>query len=322
MKNIAVITGGYSGEDVISRKSATMVMNNIDRSLFTPYLIDISKKGWFYIDGSKQYEVDKNDFSIQIGGKKLIFSAAFLALHGSPGEDGLLQGYFEMIGLPCTTGSAFTMAMTFNKFATIQLLKSAGIPVENSVLHRKLQQMDVAAIGSQVGFPCFVKPNFGGSSIGISKVLKESELGPAIKKALNESDEVIIEAFMKGREFTCGVLQIKNEIKAIAVTEIVSKNEFFDFESKYDASLVDEITPAPIPQDLYAKCQEIARKAFIALDCKGMARIDFILSPDGFKVIEVNTVPGMTEVSIYPQMAEYSGISKKEMISTLLANII
>ena len=322
MKYIAVITGGYSGEDVISRKSAMMIMNNIDRSLYIPYLIDISRKGWFYIDGERSSLVDKNDFSIQDNGEKIRFSAAFLALHGSPGEDGLLQGYFEMIGLPFTSGSAFNMAMTFNKFATIQYLKSAGIPVENSVLHRKLQEMDVSAIGSQVGFPCFVKPNFGGSSIGITKVVEESELGPAIKKALNESDEVIIETFMKGREFTCGVLQIKDEIKAIAVTEIVSKNEFFDFESKYDASLVDEITPAPIAPDLYAKCQEIARKAFIALNCKGMARVDFILSPEGFKVIEVNTVPGMTEVSIYPQMAEYSGISKREMITILLNNII
>jgi len=322
MKNIAVITGGYSGEDVISRKSATMVMNNIDRSLFAPYLIDISKKGWFYIDGTKQFEVDKNDFSIELGGKKLNFSAAFLALHGSPGEDGLLQGYFEMIGLPCTTGSAFTMAMTFNKFATIQLLKSAGIPVENSVLYRKRQKINIARIGKQVGFPCFVKPNFGGSSIGISKVLKEEELETAIHRALNESDEVIIESFMKGREFTCGVLQNRDMIQAIAVTEIVSKNDFFDYESKYDPSLVDEITPAPIAQDLYLKCQQIAVEAFIALDCKGMARVDFILSPDGFKVIEVNTVPGMTEVSIYPQMAAASGISKTEMISILLNNII
>ncbi len=322
MKNIAVITGGYSGEDVISRKSAMMVMNNIDRSLYIPYLIDISKKGWFYIDGTKQYEVDKNDFSVKLESNKLRFNAAFLALHGSPGEDGLLQGYFEMIGMPFTSGSAFTMAMTFNKFATIQLLKSSGIPVENSVLHRKKQKINVSRIGKQVGYPCFVKPNFGGSSIGISKVLKEEELEKAIHRALMESEEVIIESFMKGREFTCGVIQNGEKTQAIAVTEIVSKNDFFDFESKYDPSLVDEITPAPIAQDLYLKCQQIAVETFIALDCKGMARVDFILSPDGFKVIEVNTVPGMTEVSIYPQMAAASGISKTEMITILLNNII
>ena len=191
-----------------------------------------------------------------------------------------------------------------------------------NILIRKGETPNPIEIADELGFPCFVKPNFGGSSIGISKVLKEEELETAIQRALNESDEVIIESFMKGREFTCGVLQNGEKVKAIAVTEIVSKNEFFDFESKYDPSLVDEITPAPIAQDLYLKCQQIAEEAFIALDCKGMSRVDFILSADGFKVIEVNTVPGMTEVSIYPQMAAASGISKTEMISILLMNIL
>jgi len=322
MKNIAIITGGFSGEDVISRQSAAMVLNNIDRDLFQPYLIDISRKGWFLVDGESTSAVDKNDFSIVVNGSKINFDAAFLALHGSPGENGVLQGYFEMIDLPCTTGSAFSMAVTFNKYATVQLLKSTGIAVESSVLIRKRQKIDSAFIGAKLGFPCFVKPNFGGSSIGISKVVQESDLEAAINIALGESDEVIVEGFMEGREFTCGVLQVKDEIRAIAVTEIVSKNEFFDFESKYDTSLVDEITPAPIEENLYKKCQDLAVDTFIAMDCKGMARVDFILTTEGFKVIEINTVPGMTEVSIIPQMAEASGISKKEMISILLENIL
>lgn len=322
MKNIAIITGGFSGEDMISRQSAAMVLNNIDRERYRPYLIDISKEGWFLIDGEKNITIDKNDFSVDVDGSKITFDAAFLALHGTPGENGVLQGYFEMVDLPCTTGSAFSMAVTFNKFATVQLLKSAGLAVAQSVLIRTRQKIDSAFIGGKVGFPCFVKPNFGGSSIGISKVTQESDLESAINKALNESEEVIIESFMEGREFTCGVIQEKNKVRAIAVTEIVSKNEFFDFESKYDTSLVDEITPAPIDGDLYKKCQELAVETFITMDCKGMARVDFILTDEGFKIIEINTVPGMTEVSIYPQMAEASGISKNEMISTLLENIL
>jgi D-alanine-D-alanine ligase len=322
MKNIAVITGGYSGEDEISRQSADMVMNNMDRSLYTPYLIDISENGWFWIKEGEKVTVDKNDFSISSDGKKVLFDAAFLALHGSPGENGVLQGYFEMVNIPFTTGSAFSMAITFNKYAAIQLLRSAGIAVEDSVLIRKGQKWDSKKIIERIGVPCFTKPNFGGSSIGISKVDKESDLSESINIAMRESDEVIIESFMQGREFTCGVLQVKNTIRPIAVTEIVSKNAFFDYESKYDTSLVDEITPAPIEEELYKECQKLAVETFITMDCKGMARVDFILTDDGFKVIEINTVPGLTDVSIYPQMAEVSGISKTELISILLKNIL
>lgn len=322
MKNIAVITGGYSGEDVISRQSAQMVLNNIDRKLYEPYLIDISKRGWFYKEGDSEVSIDKNDFSLTIRETKIEFDAAFVALHGSPGENGMLQGYFEMIDFPCTTGSAFSMAVTFNKYATIQILKSAGLPVENSVLLRKGQDIKSEWISKQVGFPCFVKPNFGGSSIGISKVIEEKELDNAIERAFDESEEVIIEGFMEGREFTCGVLQNKEEVIAISVTEIVSKNDFFDYESKYDPDLVDEITPAPIDKDLYQECQRLAKETFIAMDCKGMARVDFILTDSGFKIIEINTVPGMTEVSLYPQMAIASGVSKQEMISILLENVL
>lgn len=322
MKNIAVITGGYSGEDVISRQSAAWVMENIDASLFNAYLIDISKLGWYWNDGEENISIDKNDFSLLVGSKRVQFDAAFLALHGTPGEDGVLQGYFDMLGIPYTTGSPFSMAITFNKYAAVQLLRSAGIAVENSFLVRKGQTWNKEKIERELGFPCFVKPNFGGSSIGISKVNAINELDDAIKKALNESEEVIIEGFMSGREFTCGVVQYKEEVRAIAVTEIVSKNEFFDYESKYDTSLVDEITPAPIPDNLYKECQDLAEETFKVMGCKGIGRVDFILTESGFKVIEINTVPGMTEVSLIPQMAEVSGIPKKELITTLLNNVL
>lgn len=323
MKNIAVVTGGFSGEDVISRQSAQMVMNNINRKIYHPYLIDISKKGWFYIgETEKNIPVDKNDFSIKLDHLKINFDAVFMALHGNPGENGVLQSYFELVGIPCTTGAPFSMAITFNKFSTVQMLKSANLPVADSVLLRKGQKVDKHFILQSVGLPCFVKPNFGGSSLGISKVSKAFELKTAITTAFKESDEVIIEAFMGGREFTCGVLQQGDKIRAIAVTEIVSKNEFFDYESKYNSDLVDEITPAPIDEEQYKICQDLAVEAFRILDCRGMARVDFILTKSGFKIIEVNTVPGMTEVSIYPDMAMASGISKKEMIGILLSNII
>jgi len=328
MKNIAVVTGGFSGEDVISRQSAQMVMNNIDRETYHPYLIDISKKGWFYKGDhdshrdEKSIAVDKNDFSIRIDDKNINFDAVFMALHGDPGENGVLQSYFELVGIPCTTGAPFSMAMTFNKFSTVQMLKSGNLPVADSVLLRKGQKVNKHFILKSVGLPCFVKPNFGGSSLGISKVVKAFDLSSAIETAFKESDEVIIEAFMNGREFTCGVLQQGDQIRAIAVTEIVSKNEFFDYESKYNTDLVDEITPAPIDKKLYKSCQDLAVEAFRLLDCRAMARVDFILTKSGFKIIEINTVPGMTELSIYPDMAMASGISKKEMIGILLSNII
>jgi len=323
MKNIAVVTGGFSGEDQISRQSAQMVMNNIDRQKYRPFLIDISKKGWFYIgETEKNIAVDKNDFSLLIKNKKIKFDAAFMALHGDPGENGVLQSYFQLVGIPCTTGAPFSMAITFNKYATVQILKSGNLPVADSVLLRRGQNIDLDFICDKVELPCFVKPNFGGSSLGISKVNQKTGLKAAIATAFKESDEVIVEAFISGREFTCGVMQQGDKIRPIAVTEIVSKNEFFDFESKYNTSLVDEITPAPIEPSSYKKCQELAVEVFRMLDCRGIARVDFIRSPSGFKIIEINTVPGMTDVSIYPQMAEVSGISKQKMIEILLENIL
>ena len=323
MKNIAVVTGGFSGEDVISRQSAQMVMNNIDRKIYHPYLIDISKKGWFYIgETEKNIGIDKNDFSIHLDGQKINFDAVFMALHGDPGENGVLQSYFDLVGIPCTTGASFSMTITFNKYATIQMLKAGNLPVADSVLLRKGQKIDKHFILKRVGLPCFVKPNFGGSSIGISKVLKAFDLRKAIDSAFKESDEVIIEAYMSGREFTCGILQEGDQIRAIAVTEIISKNDYFDYESKYNADLVDEITPAQLDEKLYKNCQVLAEDAFRLLNCKGMARVDFIQTKSGFKIIEINTVPGMTELSIYPEMAIASGISKKEMIGILLSNIL
>ena len=323
MKNIAVVTGGFSGEDVISRQSAQMVMNNIDRDIYQPYLIDISKKGWFYIgETEKNIPIDKNDFSIRLDDRKIIFDGVFMALHGDPGENGVLQSYLDLVGIPYTTGDPFSMTMTFNKYATIQMLKVGNLPVADSVLLRKGQKIDKHFILKSVGLPCFVKPNFGGSSLGISKVIKAFDLRKAIESAFNESDEVIIEAYMSGREFTCGVLQDGDQIRAIAVTEIISKNEYFDFESKYNFDLVDEITPAQLDERLYKNCQKLAEDAFRLLNCKGMARIDFIQTESGFKIIEINAVPGMTELSIYPEMAIASGISKKEMIDILLSNIL
>ena len=200
MKNIAIITGGFSGEDIISRLSAQMILNNIDRDLFYPYLIDISMLGWFCKDGEHDLLVDKNDFSIIKDGEKILFDAVFMALHGNPGENGVLQGYFDMLSINYTTGSAFNMAMTFNKYATVQLLRSIGLPVANSVLHRKKQNLNIDWVSNQIALPCFVKPNSGGSSIGISKVKRREELESAINRALKESDEVIVESFMEGRE--------------------------------------------------------------------------------------------------------------------------
>jgi D-alanine-D-alanine ligase len=322
MHNIAIVTGGYSGEDVISRKSAQMVANNIDRNKYRPFLVDISKNGWFCKIEDVEIPIDKNDFSLGLKEAKIHFDAVFLALHGSPGEDGLIQSYFEMIGIPFTTGPSFNAFLTFNKLATIQMLKAGNLPVTESILVRKGLDYNSIQIIQNIGLPCFVKPNYGGSSLGMSKVKEAGELENAIQVAFEESDEVMVEAFMAGREFTCGVLQTGREIKPIAVTEIVSKNEFFDYESKYDPALADEITPALISKEETTECMQLSVKAFEWTGCKGMARVDFILTDEGFKIIEINTIPGLTEVSIFPKMAGHAGISKKEMISILLENVI
>lgn len=312
-KNIAVVTGGYSGEAVISLQSADQVMKHLDPDQYNCYKVVLTRDKWVLVKDEKEYPIDKNDFSATVGGKKVKFDCAFMSLHGTPGEDGKLQGYFDMIGLPYTSSGVVQSALTFSKSFTVATLSRFGINTAKSVVVGKKDKMTAEDILSKVSIPCFVKPNEGGSSLGASKVKHIEELMPAVAKGLKEGEEVIIEEFIQGTEITCGVANYKGKIKALAITEIVFKTEIFDFHAKYIDKSTEEITPARIPLPIEAECKNLSEYIYKVLGCKGMIRIDYIIKQGKLYLLEVNSIPGMTERSLLPQQARYAGISEREL---------
>ena len=317
-KNVAIVYGGYSGENVISEKSAGMILKNMDPERFSPYLVLIARDRWVLRSGGVEAEIDKNDFSAMIDGKKLTFDVVFNIIHGTPGENGLLQGYLEMLGIPFTSSGSTVSAVTFDKFYCNCVVARHGILCAPSRVVRKEAPFDVAAILDKLTLPCFVKPCEGGSSIGTSRVNQPSELMAAIHAAFEESDSVLIEQGIEGTEVTCGALKLSGVTTALPVTEIVSRKEFFDYEAKYTSGVTDEITPARISPELTERCQRLTEYIYDLLGCKGVARVDYILSGNDFYFLEINTVPGMSEASIIPQQAVKYGMSTKELISVLL----
>ena len=319
-KKIALVTGGYSGEAVISYKSAEAIYKNIDTHKWDCYIIDIHPSGWFYKTGSgEKINVDKNDFSITLNNSKIIFDAVLIGLHGTPGEDGKLQGYFDCLKIPYTSCDAATSALTFNKRYTVAVASFAGLHVAKSLHLFKDDTMTSGQILAQVSLPVFVKPNNGGSSLGISKVNDASALPAAIAKAFKEDEQVLVEEFIKGREFTIGVFKSKGNIIALPVTEIVSKNEFFDFEAKYEGAS-DEITPAVVEESVADKVRDDAKKAYTIFNCKGIVRIDFIYDEkSGHAVLlEINSVPGQSAASLVPQQVRAMGWSLMEFYTALI----
>ena len=319
-KNIALVTGGYSGESVISYKSAKTIYNHLDKNKYHVFVIDITRDGWNYTDatGNKQ-EVDKNDFSITTDGKKINFDCVFIGMHGTPGEDGKLQGYFDVLGLPYTSCNAATSAITFNKRYTVAVAAFAGIHVAKSVHLMKNQPYDVNNIRLQL--PVFVKPNNGGSSIGMSKVNKQEDLALAIEKAFKEDDQVLIEEMIAGREFTIGVFKSKGEIIAMPMTEVMAHadKDFFDFEAKYQGKS-DEITPAVASEEMFLKVSEAAKKVYAVFNCAGVIRIDFIYNEkinEPF-MLEINTVPGQSDASIVPLQVKAMGWKLEDFYSALV----
>ncbi len=317
MQKIAVVCGGYSGEAEVSMRSAAMVMEHIDLTLYSPVKIVIQKNRWFAEWKGAEWEVNRNDFSVMLDGEIHQFDGAFIIVHGTPGENGLLQGYFEMLGIPYTTGDVLNMSITFNKKATTTFLKSLGFSVAESVVLYKNEEWNADSILQRVGLPCFVKPNNGGSSIGTSKVKELWQLVPAIEKAFKEDGQVIIESFLNGTEVTCGVIQWEGKVRALPMTEIVSENEFFDFEAKYKGKS-NEITPARIDKALFEEIQNLSEKIYIQLKCRGMIRVDFIIHDGLPHVVEVNTVPGFSAASIIPQQAACVGIDKTALITAVI----
>ena len=320
-KNIAVVTGGYSGEAVISLQSADQVMKYLDAAKYNCYKVILTKDKWVLSQDGNEFSVDKNDFSATVGGKKIKFDCAFMALHGTPGEDGKLQGYFDMIGIPYTSCGVVQSAVTFSKSFTVAVLSRYGVNTAKSIVVSKKDKASAEDILTKVSLPCFVKPNEGGSSIGTTKVKHKEDLIPAVNKGLKEGEEVIIEEFIEGTEITCGVIRYKGKIKALAITEIVCKNDFFDFHAKYQDKATEEITPARIPIGIEAECKNLSEYIYKALGCKGMIRIDYIIRQGKLYLLEVNSIPGMTERSLLPQQAEYAGISKKELYGNAIEEV-
>lgn len=313
MKNIAIIEGGYSHEKIISLKSADTVFKNIDRLKYKPIKVRIDEEGWFAFEGGEKIEINRNDFSFS----NIKFDFAFIVIHGTPGEDGKLQAYFDMLNIPYSTCSQLAATLTFNKFVCNQYLKNFNINVADAVLIRKNETANTAAIIKKVGLPCFVKPVDGGSSFGITKVKKEADLTSAIQHALEHGTQAIIEHFMDGREVTNGIYKNKNGIVSLPITEIISNNDFFDFDAKYKGES-NEVTPADLPESLNLKIKETTKKIYEILDLKGICRADYIIQNNEPYLIEINTVPGQSAQSIIPQMAAHEGISLKQLFDDVI----
>jgi D-alanine-D-alanine ligase len=323
-KKIALVTGGYSGEAVISYRSAKTIFNYLDKARYDVYKIDVTPEGWVYEseDGTRT-AVDKNDFTVVIKGEKVSFDAAFIGMHGTPGEDGKLQGYFDMLKLPYTSCNAATSALTFNKRYTTAFAASAGIPVAKSVLFIK-GQFSSPDEAMSLKYPVFVKPNNGGSSIGMSKVNRPSEeLGAAIEKAFKEDNQVLVEEMIQGREFTVGVFKAEGKVQVLPITEVVAHNEFFDFEAKYEGKS-SETTPADITDEWKGVLEATAKKIYQVFNCSGVVRIDFIYHAEQNKayMLEINTIPGQSDASVIPQQVRAKGWNLTDFYTKILEEAI
>ena len=322
---ISIIAGGDSSEYGVSLRSAAGIYSFLDKEKYDITIVCLRGNDWKAQVGEDEWvAIDKNDFSFTHKGEKHTFDFAYITIHGTPGENGVLQGYLDMIGLPYSCCGVLAAAMTFNKYTCNHYLKGFGVRVAESVLLRKeaMRRLGNEAIGEeiieQVGLPCFIKTNVGGSSFGVTKVKTLEEVEPAIKKAFAEGDEVICEAYLKGVEITCGVYKTKEKAVAFPITEVVTSNEFFDYDAKYNGQ-VDEITPARIPDEVRDAVQAMTLKIYDILGCKGIIRVDYILT-EGWTInlLEVNTTPGMTATSFIPQQVRAAGLDIKEVLSEII----
>jgi len=318
MKTIAIVAGGDSPEYEVSIKSATEVSAALSSKYFV-YVIIIRGKSWYWEDSKGRYfGIDKNDFSLQTDDMKIRFDAVFIAIHGTPGENGPLQGYFDMLGIRYTGCSASCSALTFNKQACKMFLKEYNIPMATGKLVRKSDNIDIDELAATIGFPCFVKPNDSGSSFGVSKVKSKEEIIPALDKAFKESNEALIEVYMNGKEVACGVVKVKGKTMVLPITEIISGNEFFDYEAKYTPGKSNEITPANLSKEVTEEVQRLSAEIAELLDCYGIVRVDFIIIDSKPFFLEINTVPGMTKESLIPQQAKAMGVSTTELYSMIV----
>lgn len=316
---IAVIMGGYSSEYAISIESGEMVVSALSDSDYLPIKVLVLKDRWCAVVEGKEYPIDKNDFSFQYKGEKQTFEGVFNAIHGTPGEDGLIQAYFDLIGMKHTSCDFFESALTFNKSKTNAIVHSFGIKCARGLYFSGTDRIDPKALEKQLGYPMFIKPSRSGSSYGITRVTEFSQIAEALTEARKEDSDVLAEAEVKGTEVGCGLARINGSMEVLAITEIVSKNAFFDYQAKYEGAS-DEITPARISMDLETKIGDISKKLYSKLGLNGIARVDFIIDENSGEpvFIEVNTVPGLSKASIVPQQVAYKGYSLKDFFTLIL----
>ncbi|RCH53971.1 D-alanine--D-alanine ligase [Mucilaginibacter hurinus] len=320
-KNIALLAGGYSGEYEVSLNSAKNIASSLNASKYKVYTILLNRQRWVYEAAGGMVDVDKNDFSITLNGEKIKFDFAFITIHGTPGEDGKLQGYFDMLGIPYNTCDSTTSAITMNKAYTKAIVHDVpNLHTARSIKLLKNDLHDVATIASALKFPLFIKPNNGGSSVGMSKVYNAAALPEALEKAFREDDQVLVEEFIQGREFSQGIARLHGKITVLPATEIKSSKDFFDYEAKYTPGVSEEITPADIPADKATQIAGILTEVYIRLNCRGMVRIDFILQEgtNDFYFIEVNTTPGQSANSLIPQQVRAAGMDVGEFYGMLI----
>ena len=320
MKNIAIIAGGNSSEYEVSMKSGKNIYDEVDENRYNKYLVILKGRDWHVEIGEKKYPVDRNDFSFTRDGEKILFDFAYITIHGVPGENGLLQGYLDMMGVPYGCCNVLASALTFDKHTCNTYLKSYGVNVADSVMLIRGMTYDVNEIINEVGLPCFVTPNAEGSSFGVTKVKEAAQLEDALKKAFALCREVLIETFIDGTELTCGVVKAGDMDIAMPIAEVIPKNEFFDFEAKYDPTKSDEIIPARISPELTNRIKTLSSMIYDILRCEGIIRVDYIVRDDEIFMLEVNTTPGMTSNSFVPKMVRAMGGTLREVLTKIIDN--
>jgi D-alanine-D-alanine ligase len=321
-KNIAVISGGNSSEYVISVQSAKQVAEALDENKYEPFIVEIKRTDWFITFSEKEIAyIDKNDFSFERNGVKTLFHCALIMIHGDPGEDGKLQGYFDMLSIPYTTGGVLSMSLTFNKHKTKELLRPLGIPMAKEILLNSKNAFNGDEVIEAIGLPCFVKPNNAGSSFGVTRVNTIEEFSAAVGECIEEDAEIMVEQLLKGTEVTCGIIHTSKNKYLLPVTEIVSETDFFDFEAKYEG-LSQEITPARISEAEKEECNRLTSLVYNKCCCKGICRVDFIIQDGVPHLLEINTVPGMSEASIIPQQIREAGLSLRNILSEIIEDSI
>ena len=318
--HIALLAGGNSSERGIALQSAAQIAEALDREKYDVTVIDLHHRDWHCTtpDG-REWQVDKNDFSLTVDGRKTVFDYALIIIHGTPGEDGMLQGYLEMMGIPFSSCSMTSSVITFDKISTKRAVRDCGIPLAREIFVRRGDRVEPERVAAELGLPLFVKPNASGSSFGVTRVERAEDIPTAVEKAFTESREVLIEECIVGRELGCGVLVAGGREYLLPITEIVPKNTFFDFEAKYTAGRSEEITPADLTPGEVEELHRMTLKAYYACRCSGVVRVDFILTPEGRPyLIEINTIPGMSSGSIVPKQVRAAGMTLGQLYDLII----